>query len=92
MIILTEVEIAKTIRQCMPSKIAVAFLGADWKRFIPDTNRLDYVVLSTELGTNPSAVRALAAEIGWERVLLLDRLHAKVYLSERGAVVGQLFQ
>lgn len=86
--ILTEAKVASAIRQCQPTKIAVAFLGANWREFITDVTNLQYVIVSPELGTNPSAVRALAEEIGWERVHLFDRLHAKVYLGEQGAVVG----
>ncbi len=86
--ILTEAQCATAIRKCKPKKVAVAFLGADWKKFIPDTDILEYVVVSPEFGTNPKAVRQLAAKIGWERVHLLDGLHAKAYLGDQGAVVG----
>jgi len=86
--ILTEADVAVAIHKCKPKKVAVAYLGADWKQFIPDTKNLEYVVVSPELGTNPKAVRKLAAKIGWERVHLLDRLHAKAFLGDHGAVVG----
>lgn len=86
--ILTDGQIAAAIEQCRPSRIAVAFLGADWETFTPDVAAIDFIVISPTIGTNPRAVADLVAQIGWDRVYFLEALHAKVYLGDRSGVVG----
>jgi len=88
MTILVGREIAKSIHNCRPNRVAVAFLGADWRKYIRDPKLLEYVVISPGLGTNPYAVIDLTKTIGWDKVYLLDGLHAKVYLGPGLAVVG----
>jgi len=88
MSIVTESQIAEAIRECAPTRVAVAYLGADWKTFLPSVLELEFVIISPTLGTNPQAVGELARAIGWERVFLLDQLHAKVYFGKNGAIIG----
>lgn len=86
--ILTANEIKKAILRCNPKKIAVAYIGIDWKTFIPNTNELEEIVLSPTVGTNPRAIKDLAKEIGWENVFFLNELHAKVYIGSKTAIIG----
>ncbi|CUK01088.1 Uncharacterised protein [Achromobacter sp. 2789STDY5608615] len=75
------------LREISPSQIAVAYVGIDWKTYIlPE--KLQDIVLSPTVGTNPAAIVELAEAIGWEHVHFLDNLHAKIYLGERSAAVG----
>jgi len=86
--ILTAQAIATEIRRCAPRKIAVAYLGSDWRTFIASPKLLEYVILSPTFGTNPNAVSDLASAIGWEKIYFLDALHAKVFLGTKRAVTG----
>lgn len=86
--ILVEGEIQKAIRQCNPSKIAVAYIGADWKMYIPDPHRLSAIIVSPTFGSNPRAVMDIAKKIGWEQIHFLDELHAKTYIGSDSAVIG----
>lgn len=75
------------LREISPTQIAVAYVGIDWKTYIAP-EKLQDIVLSPTIGTNPAAIVEIAEAIGWEHVHFLDNLHAKIYLSERGAAVG----
>lgn len=86
--ILMQSEIQKAIAHCKPLKIAVAYIGADWNTFIPNTHCLEAIIISPTFGTNPRAVIDLVRNIGWEKVFFLDSLHAKAYVGETSAVVG----
>jgi len=86
--ILTTQAIATEIKRCTPQKIAVAYLGSDWRSFIASPELLEYVILSPTFGTNPNAVSDLASAIGWEKIYFLDALHAKVFLGAKRAVTG----
>lgn len=86
--ILVEGEIKKAIRRCKPSKIAVAYIGADWKTFIPSAHCLSAIIVSPTFGTNPRAVVDIAKKIGWEKIYFLDELHTKVYIGNSSAVIG----
>lgn len=86
--ILVENEIQQAILDCKPMKIAVAYIGTDWKTFIPDSSRLEAVIISPTLGSNPRAITDLAKQIGWENLFFLDKLHAKIYVGKRSIVIG----
>ena len=86
--VLTGDRIARSIKECSPSRIAVAYLGNDWKDFIPDINKLEAVIISPKLGTNPYAARDLAERIGWNKLFFHNTLHAKLYLGNKSAVLG----
>jgi hypothetical protein len=86
--ILLEQSIQKGVRDCRPTKIAVAYIGSSWRSFLPDPENLDAVIISPTLGTNPSAVITLSREIGWDKLFFLDELHAKIYIGPRFAVLG----
>lgn len=86
--ILTEASVSKAIRSCKPTRVAVAYIGSDWKKHLPDLTSIEYVIVSPTMGTNPYAVAALVKEIGWDRVWFMDELHAKVYIGRTEAIVG----
>lgn len=86
--ILEDTEIQKAINNCNPSKIAVAYIGADWKDFITGADLLDAVIVSPTFGSNPWAITDLIKHIGWERTYFLDELHAKAYIGNKAAVIG----
>lgn len=81
-------EIARAINQCNPIKIAVAFIGNDWKEFVSNPDCLETIIVSPTLGSNPYAIMDLVKTVGWEKVLFLDELHAKTYIGESAAVIG----
>lgn len=82
---------AKGIRDALhklrPSKIAVAYVGKDWRSFITAED-LEEIVLSPRLGTNPQAVLQLMDELGDKHVHFLDELHAKFYIGNDAALLG----
>ena len=86
--ILVEDETQKTIKRCKPTKIAVAYIGADWNAFISDANRLVAIIISPTLGSNPNAIKSLVKQIGWKKIYFLDELHAKTYIGADSAVIG----
>lgn len=86
--ILVETEIHQAIDRCKPSKVAVAYIGADWNTFIPDAHRLDAIIVSPTFGSNPWAITDLVKQIGWDKVFFLDELHAKMYVGNGSAVIG----
>lgn len=81
------IDIQRGLREISPNRIAVAYVGIDWKTYIVQ-EKLQDIVLSPTVGTNPTAIVEIAEAIGWENVHFLDNLHAKIYLGERGAAVG----
>jgi len=86
--ILVQSEIQNAITHCKPSKIAVAFIGADWNTFVSDTHCLKAIIVSPTFGTNPMAIADLARQVGWEKIFFLDALHAKMYVGKESAVIG----
>lgn len=86
--ILTNNEIQQAIRRCKPSKVAVAYIGTDWKRYIQKPDRLTAIIVSPTLGSNPRAIADLATCIGWEKIFFLNELHTKAYIGEKAAVIG----
>lgn len=88
MTILIEDNIHKAIEKCAPSHIAVAYIGKDWKAFVKHPEKLESIIVSPTIGSNPFAIKELASEIGWSKIYFLDGLHAKIYLGVNCAVVG----
>ncbi|XCN73984.1 MAG: phospholipase D family protein [Candidatus Electrothrix aestuarii] len=86
--IIFDSEIAEAIEKCSPEYIAVAYIGKDWRQFIPKPSRLKSVIISPTLGTNPRAVTDMVNELGWDKIEFLDELHAKLYLGKSSAVTG----
>lgn len=78
----------KTLRFIRPTRIAVAYVGADWRDLLGASSRLREIVLAPIPGTNPIAVAAIAKKIGWENVHFLDQLHAKLYLGSNEGMFG----
>ena len=92
--ILSGADIARSVREVLPRRVAVAYLGRDWKEFLPNYLELDAVIVAPVLGTSPEALRELVQCLsdgdrdGWDRVFFLRNLHAKLYLGETSAVWG----
>lgn len=80
-------EIKEALKEIAPRSIAVAYLGKDWSKYI-DVNRLQNIVLSPTLGSNPSAIMEVVRHLGWDNVHFLDNLHAKIYIGASMAAVG----
>lgn len=85
--ILSKGGIALALKAIEPTHIAVAYLGADWRDYLGDVPPAE-IIVSPTLGTNPYALAEVGEAIGWENVFLLEALHAKIYLSNAGAIVG----
>jgi hypothetical protein len=86
--IITGSEIADAIRTCQPTRIAVAYIGADWRDYIEYPSRIEQIVISPTLGSNPNAIMDLSKALPWEKIIFLDELHAKIYLGAKSAVIG----
>lgn len=81
-------KICESVLRCNPKWIAVAYLGLNWRKYVHDPKKIEKIIVSPTLGTNPRAVALMVDEIGWDKLLFLDELHAKVYLGKNEAVVG----
>lgn len=79
--------IQMALNDLAPNRIAVAYVGADWSQYI-NTEKLQEIVLSPTLGSNPFAIQAIVDKLGWDNVHFLDNLHTKLYLGERAAALG----
>ena len=82
-------EIQQAIWNLEPSRLAVAYIGRDYDRFIKH-EWIKQIILSPTRGSNPHAIQQLvdAEPIGWNRIQFIPRLHAKIYLGDAAAVVG----
>ncbi|WP_168224926.1 phospholipase D family protein [Azoarcus sp. DD4] len=85
--ILTTSDAAEAIRAINAKRVAVAYIGGDWEKYVT-ADGLQEVIVSPTFGSNPKAIRQLQAKLGWDRVHFLDQLHAKVYLGEESAAFG----
>jgi len=79
-------EIRRALARLRPSRIAVAYIGADWKDFI-NPNDLTEIIVSPTIGSNPRAIRDLVKEMTWDNVHFLDALHAKIYCGQTETLV-----
>lgn len=80
-------DLARRLEELSPTHVAVAFIGRDWACYL-NPKHIECLVVSPGLGTNPAAVVEVAETIGWDRVLLLDELHSKLYLNAHAALIG----
>jgi len=85
--ILSKGAIASALKELRPSHIAVAYLGRDWKTYLNGALP-DEIIVSPTLGTHPYALAEIGEAMGWDNVYLLKELHAKIYLSITGAILG----
>jgi hypothetical protein len=81
------VQLRNALKKIKPSKIAVAFVGDGWKRYVSPTN-LKEIVLSPTLGSNPKAIEEIMDLIEPSNVYFLDNLHSKIYLGTESALIG----
>ena len=81
-------EIKQAIITCVPLKIAVAYIGADWKTYIPNSSCLEAIIVSPTVGSNPRAIADLVKQVGWDKVFFLLELHAKTYIGKSVAIIG----
>lgn len=88
--ILSNPGISEAIKKIKPTKIAVAFIGIDWKKYLSEDilDNLESIVISPTEGSNPDAIRDLADRIGWDKIHFQKRLHAKIYIGKDYAIVG----
>lgn len=70
-----------------PKKIAVAFLGQGYKKFVTP-KELESIIISPTEGSNPYAIQQLAKDIGWKKIFFLSKLHAKIYIGEKETLIG----
>lgn len=86
-VLVTAKHIRKALHDINPLRIAVAFVGSGWKKYIA-TEHLQEIVVSPSFGSNPKAIEEIMMEIGDENVYFLDQLHAKIYIGKEAALVG----
>lgn len=79
-------EIQRTIRRIKPSKIAVAYIGIDYKTYV-DTGIIEDIIISPTISSNPQAIGKLVEEITWDKTHFLRKLHSKLYVGDKGAVI-----
>ena len=80
-------EFVEELREISPEKIAVAYIGIDWKEFI-SVDSLKEIIVYPTLGTNPVAIMEIVGKIGWENVHFLDNLHSKIYIGDSSMLAG----
>jgi hypothetical protein len=81
------VQLRDALKEIKPSKIAVAFVGDGWKRYVSSAH-IKEIVLSPTLGSNPKAIEEIMDLIGPSNVYFLDNLHSKIYLGKESALLG----
>jgi hypothetical protein len=86
-LLFTPKKIRESITKVRSSKIAVAYVGLGWDRYISRTD-IKEIIVSPTLGTNPKAIEAIAALLGFDNVHFLENLHAKIYIGAHSAVIG----
>ena len=88
--ILSNTGISEAIKKIKPTRIAIAFIGIDWKKYLSEDilDNLESIVISPTEGSNPEAIRQLARRSGWDKIHFLKRLHAKIYIGKNYAIVG----
>lgn len=80
-------DIVEALEKVAPKRIAVAYVGIDWKEFI-STENLKEIVVSPTLGSNPISISEIVKEIGWKNVHFLNSLHSKIYIGDDSVIVG----
>lgn len=80
-------EIREELQVIRPIRIAVAYIGKEWKDYI-DLSALAEVIISPTIGSNPDAIEQLLDEKGYENVHFLTNLHSKIYISTNFAIIG----
>jgi len=86
--IVADREIQRAIKKVKPYRIAVAYVGMDWRRYI-NAKSLEEIILSPTLGSNPRAISDIVTALGgWDKVHFLTNLHSKIYLGKQLAVIA----
>lgn len=70
-----------------PEKVAVAYVGAGWERFL-SPRHLRCMVISPTIGSNPKAIYEITKLVGWDNVHFLDGLHSKMYIGKSRVMIG----
>lgn len=87
-----EKELARLFKKATQARIAVAYWGADAtdRIAISELKSKDAQVVCnlTSGGCNPKEIQKLQKLLGAKRVSRLDNLHAKVWWTDKGAIVG----
>lgn len=83
----TAKEIRSALQDLKPLSVAVAYVGAGWKKYV-STKHLQEIVLSPTLGSNPRAIDEIVETLGDDNVYFLDHLHSKIYLGADAALLG----
>jgi hypothetical protein len=88
----TESEIKKLLESSSQIRAAVAYWGADAMEQlgIEGLAGRDVIIICDLMSgaCNPDEIERLQKYLGRQRVLMRDNLHAKVWLTEKGAIVG----
>lgn len=88
MIIYTDAEaLRKALLEVRPKKIAVAYVGIGWDKFI-NVSELEEIIISPTIGSNPKAIEQIINLIPIANLHFLDSLHSKLYLGENSALIG----
>lgn len=80
-------KIKSTLKKVAPNKIAVAYVGIDWKEYV-NFSKDDLIIVSPTLGSNPNAIIEIVELIGWGNVHFLNNLHAKIYIGKNSAFIS----
>jgi hypothetical protein len=80
-------QLRNALNEIKPTKIAVAYVGAGWEKYIL-LKHLKEIIVSPTLGSNPKAIKEIMDKIGVDNVHFLDNLHSKLYLGKQSALLG----
>lgn len=65
--IISNSKIKSTLKKVQSNKIAVAYVGKDWKEYV-NLTKDDTIIVSSTLGSNPRAIQEFVELIGWDQV------------------------
>ena len=90
MLITNPEKLQEVLRNIRPTHVAVAYLGADWRQYLVDIDKLEEIIVSPTLGSNPNALEELL-DLARDQdfcVYFLTKLHAKFYIGGEACLVG----
>lgn len=86
-IVSSPTEIQEKLCEISPVRVAVAFIGKSWEKYVVAKD-LSEIVISPTIGSNPRAIEDISKKIGWDKIYFLDNLHSKIFIGKDSALLG----
>jgi len=87
-------EISDQLKKIKLKKIAVAYIGKDYKNYIENAlDNLETIIVSQSNGNNPIAIKELIErenndKTGKFKIYFLKNLHSKIYIGDDGVIIA----